>query len=72
MIEVEFSVLSRQFPNRYIPIMGQLKKEIIASVAKQDTNQIKINWQFSVLLAYSKLNSHYAAIFYYNKKFIDP
>lgn len=59
MIEIEFSALSRECLDRRIPKLEQLEKEILALVAERDAKQIKIQWQFSIQSARSKLNSHY-------------
>lgn len=71
MIEIEFSALSRQCLNRRIPKLEQLEKEILSLIAKRDSNNIKINWQFSIQSARTKLNSHYAAVHDDNKKFAE-
>lgn len=69
MIEIEFSALSRQSLNRRIPTIQKLEQEILALVEERSTQKIKINWQFSVQSARSKLNSHYCAIQPDNLKF---
>jgi hypothetical protein len=71
MIEIEFSALSRLCLNRRIPTLEQLEKEILALVAERDAKSIKIDWQFSIQSARSKLNSHYTKILDGNKKFKD-
>ncbi|MEM6843633.1 MAG: transposase [Bacteroidota bacterium] len=47
MIEIEFSVLSRQCLNRRIPCMKKLKKEVITFFKERTRKAIKINWQFT-------------------------
>lgn len=69
MIEIEFSALSRQALNRRIPKIEILEQEILALVAERSAKKIKINWQFSVQSARTKLNSHYSAVQPDNKKF---
>jgi hypothetical protein len=69
MIEIEFSALSRQCLNRRIPTIAKLEKEILALVAERNSEKIKINWQFSIQSARTKLNSHYTAVQYDNEKF---
>jgi hypothetical protein len=69
MIEIEFSALSRQCLNRRIPTIAQLEREILALVAERNSDKIKINWQFSIRSARTKLNSHYTAVQLDNKKF---
>lgn len=71
MIEIEFSALARQCLNRRIPTLVQLEQEILALVDQRASNHIKINWQFSIQSARSKLNSHYVAVQSDNKKFAD-
>jgi hypothetical protein len=62
MIEIEFSVLARQCLNRRIPTMEQLEREVLAIVADRTAKKAKINWQFSLQSARSKLNSHYVKV----------
>lgn len=69
MIEIEFSALSRLCLNRRIPTLAQLEREILALVADRNLANIKINWQFSIQSARTKLNSHYSTIQADNKKF---
>ena len=70
MIEIEFSALARQCLNRRIPTLEQLEREILALVEERRVNGIKINWQFSIQTARSKLNSHYKAVQPDNEKFL--
>ncbi len=69
MIEIEFSALARQCLNRRIPTIEQLEHEILALVNKRHFKRIKIDWQFSIQSARSKLNSHYTAVQQDNDKF---
>lgn len=62
MIEIEFSALARLCLNRRIPTMTQLEQEILALVKERTSDHIKINWQFSIQSARSKLNSQYVAV----------
>lgn len=71
MIEIEFSALARQCLNRRIPTIEQLEREILALVDERHTKHIKIDWQFSIQSARSKLNSHYTAVHPNNEKFSD-
>jgi hypothetical protein len=71
MIEIEFSALSRQCLKRRIPTIEKLEQEILALVAERTSQNIKIDWQFSIQSARSKLNSHYTAVHNDNKKFKD-
>jgi len=68
MIEIEFSALAKQSLNRRIPNIEQLKKEVLAIVKERNKKQIKINWQFSIQAARTKLNRHYKAVNPDNKK----
>jgi hypothetical protein len=69
MIEIEFSALARQCLHRRIPTVTQLEREILALVQERQANHIKINWQFSIQSARTKLNSQYTAVQFDNKKF---
>lgn len=71
MIEIEFSALARQCLHRRIPTIAVLEQEILAWVRERDDKQIKINWQFSIQSARSKLNSQYTAVQIDNKKFAE-
>ena len=69
MIEIEFSALSRQCLDRRIPTIEKLEKEILALVTERSEQKIKIDWQFSIETARSKLNSQYVAVQAANEKF---
>lgn len=69
MIEIEFSAISRQCLNRRIPTLEKLEKEILALVAERTENKIRIDWQFSIETARSKLNSQYVAVHSVNEIF---
>ena len=69
MIEIEFSALTRLCLDRRIPSMDQLEREVLALISERDSKKIKINWQFSIQSARTKLNSHYVAVHDDNKKF---
>lgn len=71
MIEIEFSALARQCLNRRIPTIEQLEREILALVDERHSKHIKIDWQFSIQSARSKLNSHYTTVHPDNEKFSD-
>jgi recombinational DNA repair ATPase RecF len=62
MIEIEFSALARLCLNRRIPAMEELTHEVLAFLAERMTKRIKINWQFSIQNARTKLNSHYVKV----------
>jgi hypothetical protein len=69
MIEIEFSAISRQCLSRRIPTIAKLEQEILALVAERNSGKIKIDWQFSIQSARTKLNSHYTAVQNDNEKF---
>jgi len=71
MIEIEFSALARQCLHRRIPTMTLLEQEILALVQERDAKRIKIDWQFSIQSARTKLNLHYTAVQSDNKKFAE-
>jgi DDE superfamily endonuclease len=68
MIEIEFSALARQCLHCRIPTIAQLERGILALVEERSSKHIKIDWQFSIQSARSKLNSHYAAVHHDNIK----
>lgn len=62
MIEIEFSALARQCLNRRIPDILTLEKQVLALVARRNKKRIKINWQFSIQKARTKMHKHYLRI----------
>lgn len=62
MIEIEFSALTRLCLNRRIPTMEELTHEVLAFLAQRMVKRIKIDWQFSIQNARTKLNSHYVKV----------
>jgi hypothetical protein len=62
MIEIEFSALSKQCLNRRIASKAELSQEVLAVVKEREEKAIKINWQFSIASARSKLNRHYQQV----------
>lgn len=69
MIEIEFSALARLCLDRRIPSIDKLKLEILSIVNERNEKNIKIDWQFSIDSARSKLNSHYVKVFAGNSKY---
>ena len=59
MIEIEFSAISKQCLNRRIATKEELTTEVIAIVKEREEKAIKIEWQFSIESARTKLNRHY-------------
>ena len=62
MIEIEFSALSKQCLSRRIADKQQLEKEVTAIVKEREEKAIKIDWQFSIERARTKLNRHYQQV----------
>jgi len=69
MMEIEFSALARLCLNRRIPTFEQLETEVLAFFQDRDQKQLKIDWQFSISAARSKLNKHYVNVQSANEKF---
>jgi hypothetical protein len=69
MIECEFSVISRLCLNRRIATIEKLSSEVLALLRDRSRNSIKINWQFSIVDARCKLNSHYTRVHPTNQKY---
>jgi recombinational DNA repair ATPase RecF len=69
MIEIEFSALARLCLNRRIPSIEKLEREVLALVDERNSKKVKINWQFSIQSARTKLNSSYTALLHDNSKF---
>jgi len=69
MIEIEFSALARLCLNCRIPTIEQLRSEVLALIAARHQRRIKIDWQFSIQTARSKLNSRYSVVNVANSKF---
>ena len=70
MIEIEFSAVSRLCLDRRIPSKEQLEKEVLAIVKERSEKAVKINWQFSIETARTKLNRHYEKVNLENKKYL--
>lgn len=69
MIEIEFSAISRLCLDRRIPSKDELEKEVLAIIKEREEKQIKINWQFSIETARTKLNRHYTEVNPVNEKY---
>ncbi|WOB42005.1 IS630 family transposase [Thermoleptolyngbya oregonensis NK1-22] len=59
MIEIELSALARGCLHQRIPTIEELKRQVLALVAERHEQHIKIDWQFSIETARSKLSRHY-------------
>jgi len=68
MIEIEFSALTRLCLNRRIPTIQKLEAEVLTLIAERERKEIKIDWQFSIQSARTKMNSHYVKVFKKNSK----
>ena len=62
LIEMEFSALSKQCLNRRIATKAELRQEGLAVIKAGEQRAMKINWQFSIASARSKLNRHYQQV----------
>jgi hypothetical protein len=62
MIEIEFSAIARQCLNRRIATKAELEREVSAIVKERAEKAIKIEWQFSLASAQTKLNRHYEQV----------
>ncbi len=70
MIEIEFSALSKQcLGGRRIATKELLEQQLKAIVEHRNDKGIKINWQFSIQSARTKLNNKYANVNTNNLKF---
>jgi transposase len=69
MIECEFAVITRLCLNRRIPTIELLSSEVLALLEERSRKQIKIEWQFSIRAARTKLNSHYTRVHPENEKY---
>ena len=69
MIEIEFSAISRQCLNRRIATQDLVEKEVLAIVKERGEKAIKIDWQFSIEKARTKLNRHYEKVNLENNKY---
>jgi hypothetical protein len=59
MIEIEFSAIVKQCLNRRIATKEELEREVLAIVKEREEKAIRIDWQFSIESARTKLNKHY-------------
>ena len=69
LIEIEFSALAKQCLNRRIAKQEELTREVLAIVKEREEKAIKIDWQFSIKAARSKLNRHYQQVNSDNAKY---
>lgn len=71
IIEIEFSAISRLCLDRRIPSKAELEKEVLAIVKERSEKAVKINWQFSIETARTKLNRHYEKVNAENIKYLE-
>lgn len=69
MQEIEFSAIARQCLSRRIATKAELEREVLAAVKEREEKSIKIEWQFSIASARTKLNRHYEAVRAENVKY---
>lgn len=69
LIEIEFSALAKQCLNRRMATRELLTQEVMAIVKEREEKAIKIDWQFSIESARSKLNRHYQRVNSDNAKY---
>ena len=62
MIEIEFSAIARQCLQRRIATKAELAREVLSLVKEREEKAIKIEWQFSIASARTKLNRHYEQV----------
>ena len=62
VIEIEFSVLSKQCLDRRIATIDQLRKEVLIWADQREKDRIKINWLFSKEKARGKMVNKYKRI----------
>lgn len=62
MIEIEFSALARACLNARIPDKQLLEQKVMALIQYRNEKQIKINWQFSIKTARTKLIKKYQKV----------
>jgi len=69
MQEIEFSAIARRCLNRRIATKVEIAREVGAIVKEREEKAIKIEWQFSIERARTKLNRHYEQVHAENKKY---
>lgn len=71
MIEVEFSALTRSCLNRRIASVSVLESEVLSFFQERCLKAVKIDWQFSIETARSKLNRHYRGVYEANGSYLE-
>jgi hypothetical protein len=62
MQEIEFSAIARLCLQRRIATKAELEREVLAIVKEREEKGVKIDWQFSIASARTKLNRHYEQV----------
>jgi DDE superfamily endonuclease len=62
MQEIEFSAIARQCLQRRIATKAELEREVLSLAKERAEKAVKIEWQFSIESARTKLNRHYEAV----------
>ena len=62
MIEIEFSAVAKQCLSRRLATQDKLAAEVGVLVAERERKRIRIDWQFSIERARTKLDRHYQQI----------
>jgi len=68
-VEMDFSAIARTALKKRIPTKEQLEKQVFACVKERTRKGIKINWQFDITAARSKMNRHYVKLNADNEKY---
>lgn len=69
LIEIEFSAIAKQCLHRRLATRELLTQEVMAIVKERGEKAIKIDWQFSIESARSKLNRQYQQVNSDNAKY---
>ncbi len=68
-LQIEFSALARQCLLHRIPTQDKLASDVLALLQERSEKQVKIQWQFSLAAARTKLNRHYDKIYAKNSQY---
>jgi hypothetical protein len=69
MIEIEFSALACLCLERRMARQAELEREVLSLVKERAAKALKIEWQFSIAAARTKLNRHYEQVQAENVKY---
>ena len=62
MVEIEFSVLSKQCISRRIASMSELRTQVAAWAKRRNRERARLTWRFTTERARGKLQRHYEAV----------